>query len=551
MELILEQTQQGISHEVSKALDDALVAPANRLKFWKSNMRLKTDIKPKEATCQVVLDSLALTSFYHAFLITADVPAIYIFTKIIIDYFMSKDLSISRRNKMFCHTARDDTLFTSMRCISRHEDTLCTDEGTGTKAGVPGIPPYESKSDKESWKDSEDKDDNDDDDDGDNNDDDESDDHKEHEEEEYDDEFHEEEEDIDDEETMYDEEDNEVTKELYDDVNVNLGNEDIDMTIADQGASDQQNVSQESGFRQEEEDDHVTIKPVIDTQKTRDPIQSSFVSSDFTRKLLNLDNPSPDDNEIATMMDTTAQHATVIPKITSSITTTIPPPPPFLHPLQQEATPTPTPTAFTTTTSKNPAVTLPEFPNFVSVFKFNERVFALESEMSELKQTNEFAKAVDSTMKTIIKDQVKAQVSKIMPKIENYVTESLGAEVLVRSTNQPQMAYTVSASLSEFELKKILIDKMEANKSIKRSDHQKNLYNALVESYKKKKSSSTSKGASQSQHKSSSSYAHVEEPSHTIEDSGMQKDQEFITGDNDEQPANKKVTKAVWFRKPK
>nr|GEU84699.1 GDSL esterase/lipase [Tanacetum cinerariifolium] len=31
--------------------------------------------------------------------------------------------SISRRNKMFWHTARDDTMFTSMRCISRHEKT--------------------------------------------------------------------------------------------------------------------------------------------------------------------------------------------------------------------------------------------------------------------------------------------------------------------------------------------------------------------------------------------------------------------------------------------
>ncbi|GKB84733.1 hypothetical protein Tco_0957005 [Tanacetum coccineum] len=49
------------------------------------------------------------------------------FTKIIIDYFMSKDQSISRRNKMFWHTARDDTMFTSMRCISRHEDTQVYD----------------------------------------------------------------------------------------------------------------------------------------------------------------------------------------------------------------------------------------------------------------------------------------------------------------------------------------------------------------------------------------------------------------------------------------
>ncbi|GJX01461.1 hypothetical protein Tco_0185374 [Tanacetum coccineum] len=60
-----------------KALDDALVTLADHLKFGKCNMRLKTDIKLKEATFQVVLDALALTPFYHAFLITADVSAIY------------------------------------------------------------------------------------------------------------------------------------------------------------------------------------------------------------------------------------------------------------------------------------------------------------------------------------------------------------------------------------------------------------------------------------------------------------------------------------------
>ncbi|GJU48322.1 hypothetical protein Tco_1217877 [Tanacetum coccineum] len=38
-------------------------------------------------------------------------------------------------------------------------------------------------------------------------------------------------------------------------------------------------------------------------------------------------------------------------------------------------------------------------------------------------------------------------------------------------------------SLSEFELKKILIDKIEENKSMHRSEVQKNLYNALIESY--------------------------------------------------------------------
>ncbi|GKF26165.1 hypothetical protein Tco_0082059, partial [Tanacetum coccineum] len=60
-----------------KALNDALVTPTDRLEFGKCNMRLKTDIKLEEATFQVVLDALALTLFYCTFLITADVPAIY------------------------------------------------------------------------------------------------------------------------------------------------------------------------------------------------------------------------------------------------------------------------------------------------------------------------------------------------------------------------------------------------------------------------------------------------------------------------------------------
>ncbi|GKE43276.1 hypothetical protein Tco_1470560, partial [Tanacetum coccineum] len=45
------------------------------------------------------------------------------FTKVIVDYFMAKDPSISRRNKMFWHTTRDDSMFTTIRVISKHQDT--------------------------------------------------------------------------------------------------------------------------------------------------------------------------------------------------------------------------------------------------------------------------------------------------------------------------------------------------------------------------------------------------------------------------------------------
>ncbi|GJS56073.1 hypothetical protein Tco_0629435 [Tanacetum coccineum] len=59
------------------ALDDALVAPANRLKIGKCNLRLSSDVTSKEATLQVVYDVLKLTPFYKAFQVSADVPEIY------------------------------------------------------------------------------------------------------------------------------------------------------------------------------------------------------------------------------------------------------------------------------------------------------------------------------------------------------------------------------------------------------------------------------------------------------------------------------------------
>ncbi|GJZ13727.1 hypothetical protein Tco_0548957 [Tanacetum coccineum] len=59
------------------ALDDALVAPADRLRIGKCNLRLSSDVTSKEATLQVVYDVLKLTPFYKAFQVTADAPEIY------------------------------------------------------------------------------------------------------------------------------------------------------------------------------------------------------------------------------------------------------------------------------------------------------------------------------------------------------------------------------------------------------------------------------------------------------------------------------------------
>nr|GEZ12222.1 copia protein [Tanacetum cinerariifolium] len=57
--------------------DEALVPHAKRLRIGRSNFCLLSDIKSKESTLQLVYDVRRLTSFFKAFLVTADVLEIY------------------------------------------------------------------------------------------------------------------------------------------------------------------------------------------------------------------------------------------------------------------------------------------------------------------------------------------------------------------------------------------------------------------------------------------------------------------------------------------
>ncbi|GKC88869.1 hypothetical protein Tco_1149518 [Tanacetum coccineum] len=45
------------------------------------------------------------------------------FTKLVVNFVMEKDPSIPRRNKVNCHYARDDPMFTTINVISRNEVT--------------------------------------------------------------------------------------------------------------------------------------------------------------------------------------------------------------------------------------------------------------------------------------------------------------------------------------------------------------------------------------------------------------------------------------------
>ncbi|GKF44062.1 hypothetical protein Tco_0130614 [Tanacetum coccineum] len=99
----------------------------------------------------------------------------------------------------------------------------------------------------------------------------------------------------------------------------------------------------------------------------------------------------------------------------------------------------------------------------------------------------DFLNKLDDNIKKIIKEQVKAQVFKILPKIKKTINKQLKVEVMTCSSTESKTYLAIAANLSELELKKILIDKMESNKSIHRSDEQKNLYKALVDAYESDK----------------------------------------------------------------
>nr|GFA03361.1 hypothetical protein [Tanacetum cinerariifolium] len=103
------------------------------------------------------------------------------------------------------------------------------------------------------------------------------------------------------------------------------------------------------------------------------------------------------------------------------------------------------------------------------------------------RENDEFLRNIDENMKKIIKGQVKSQVkdqvSRILPRIKESVNATLEAKVLTRSSHPSKTSYAIAADLLEMELKKILIEKMEGNKSIQQSEEQQNLYKALVEAY--------------------------------------------------------------------
>nr|GEU65751.1 hypothetical protein [Tanacetum cinerariifolium] len=70
------------------------------------------------------------------------------------------------------------------------------------------------------------------------------------------------------------------------------------------------------------------------------------------------------------------------------------------------------------------------------------------------------------------------------PVIQSTITESLENDVLAKSSSQPKSSYEATGPLTEFKLKKILLDKMQKSKSYRGAQEHKELYEGQDKSYK-------------------------------------------------------------------
>nr|GFA20306.1 hypothetical protein [Tanacetum cinerariifolium] len=441
------------------------------------------------------------------------------FTKVIIDYFMTRKPSIPRRNRVNWHYVRDDVMFSTIKVVLRHQTTQqydkrrislsnigsSTDEGTGSRPGVLDVP-FDDSEEELSWNSSDDEDvdektkgryesEGDKTDESDDDDDDQNEAEKVN--------------DADDDEeeiskigeqkaTESDEGDDEATESDRE------NNEDDDNNEEDQGLRMQEEEEADELYRdvdinqgwglqvsQEIEDSHVTLTPTHS-----DGQQGSSSTSSFMTNLLNpLINPGMESiftTGLTTVTPIPSPQSTMTPSIISTFTT---------------ASQLPTPP------TQIPSLDLQSLLTFASqMLEAVREVVQTQTDRlqdSIQRENDEFLSTIDDKMKKIIKEQ---------------------AKVLTRSSHSSRTSYAVAADLLEMELKKILIDKMEGNKSIQ--------------------SAGRSTTGSQSRQLSASESAFAEEPVQTTCQMKEPSHPVFKTGEED-QPIIQTTQHPEWFSQPK
>nr|GEU66547.1 hypothetical protein [Tanacetum cinerariifolium] len=498
------------------AMDEALVPYAQRLRIGRSNFRLLSNIKSKESTLQLIYDVLDDYMFSTIKLVSRHQNTQHFGALLPIEL-TNKEIRNSNAYKEYyaiATGAAPPKPKASVRKTRSSSDTsitpptVATDEGTGSIPGVLDVPTDESEEEL-SWNSMDDKGDDDEGKDGDDDEEDEGDDGEEgdgddndkdedgeegdddNQEVERDDEKADEEEGGDDEqeddEEEYDEETRDEgsfdpipkTPEISDDE----GNSEEDLGLKvdrEEGHVGEEeedelyrdvNINQGRGIQvtQEVKDSHVTLTPVNpDGQQ-----QSSSVSSQFVTSILNPTLDAGMESIFETTSTSMAPPPISAPTLTSSTIAT--------STTRQQASLPPT-TA--------PSTLIQDLPNFGSLFGFDNRLKTLEANFSKFRQMNPFVEAVSAIPEIVHRymDQQMNEAVKVTVQIQfdrlHDATQRENDEFL--ETVDENIKKIIKEQVKEqvqIKLKKILIEKIEGNKSIQRSDEQRNLYKALVEAY--------------------------------------------------------------------
>ncbi|GJT02003.1 hypothetical protein Tco_0823172, partial [Tanacetum coccineum] len=238
-------------------------------------------------------------------------------------------------------------------------------------------------------------------------------------------------------------------------------------------------------------------------------------------------------------------------------------------------TPTPilaTPTPPLTIETSNPLANLPDFS---SVFRFNDRISALEKEVVELKKDplhtqvtslvdehldirlretrEEFMNLLSESFTARIKEQVKDQLPYILPQevsnfappvIKKLLHETRDEVTLAKASSQPQSTYEAASTLTEFELKKRFFSTKWRKRGRKDKDKDEDPSVGSDRGLKKRKLSKDAEPTT--------------EPKNKIQrlalpkalNSDLPQDQEGNMGDNEDEPRNETASRRDGFKKP-
>ncbi|GJU00815.1 hypothetical protein Tco_1111153 [Tanacetum coccineum] len=237
------------------------------------------------------------------------------------------------------------------------------------------------------------------------------------------------------------------------------------------------------------------------TKKTEVPVTSSSRSSDLASKFLNFSDIPQTDAEIVSPLDVHVHHE--VPRTQAPTLLTIP-------------------IFIITESSHDPLHT--QVTSLVDEH--------LDTRLGETRE--EFMNFLSESLTAGIKDQVKDQLPQILPKevsnfvppvIEKLIKESRDEVTLANVSSQPQYTYEVASTLTEFELKKILLNKMKKNK-----DKYEDPSTGSDRGLKKRKLSKDAEPT-------------TEEPVFEVANSDMPQDQEGNLGDNEDEPRNETASR--------